>query len=134
MTVTTVVSRYNVDVELPGVQGPPGPQGPSGPPGPQGPTGPTGPQGSTGPPGADSTVPGPQGPTGQGVPPGGTAGQLLAKRSAADYDTAWQTLATLPPYTVSTGLASTSVGLPSATTAFPLTRTQATPCEYWSGF
>jgi hypothetical protein len=42
-----------------------------GPPGPQGPTGPTG-------------------ATGAGVPPGGLAGYVLAKNTAADYNTVWQ--------------------------------------------
>lgn len=85
----------------PGPQGPVGPQGPAGPAGPTGPTGPTGPQGEQGP--AGPTGPqgeqGPAGPTGpvgadgadgQGVPTGGTTGQVLAKLSATDYDTAWQ--------------------------------------------
>ena len=39
-------------------------------------------QGPEGPPGAD-------GAPGQGVPVGGTAGQVLAKASGADYDSAW---------------------------------------------
>jgi len=76
-----------------GPQGPAGATGPAGPtgpastvPGPQGPVGPAGTTGATGPPGADSTVPGPPG---QGVPTGGTAGQLLAKNSSTNYDTAW---------------------------------------------
>jgi hypothetical protein len=43
--------------------------------------GPTGPQGP----------PGPAGPTGPGVPSGGTAGQVLEKNTAADYDTVWAT-------------------------------------------
>lgn len=53
-----------------------GPQGPTGPTGPQGPAGPEGPQG-------------PAGADGEGVPVGGTAGQVLAKASATDYDTEW---------------------------------------------
>lgn len=48
----------------------------------EGPPGPTGAQGPVGP-------TGPQGPTGAGVPTGGTAGQVLAKNTAADYDTHW---------------------------------------------
>ena len=95
------------------VAGPTGPQGNTGPTGPTGPTGaastvagPTGPQGNTGPTGptgptgADSTVAGPTGPTGPqgvagvgeggvGIPTGGTAGQVLSKVSATDYDTEW---------------------------------------------
>lgn len=34
-------------------------------------------------------TPGADGADGVGVPPGGTTGQVLAKASAADYDTAW---------------------------------------------
>lgn len=52
------------------LQGPPGEQGE------QGPIGATGPQG-------------PQGPAGEGVPAGGTAGQVLTKKSDADYDAEW---------------------------------------------
>lgn len=40
---------------------------------------------------ATTTTYGPQGPAGQGVPTGGTAGQILAKNSATDYDTSWIT-------------------------------------------
>lgn len=50
--------------------------------GPQGDTGPIGPQGLVG-------ATGPQGPAGVGVPAGGYPGQLLAKRSNADYDSEW---------------------------------------------
>jgi len=35
--------------------------------------------------------PGPAGPAGPGVPAGGTAGQVLQKASATDYDTTWAT-------------------------------------------
>jgi len=73
-----------------GAQGPPGPTGPAGPTGPTGATGSQGPQGATGPQGAKGD-PGPTGPTGPGVKPGGTAGQVLAKNSATDYDTIWIT-------------------------------------------
>jgi hypothetical protein len=34
---------------------------------------------------------GPAGPAGKGVPPGGAAGTVLAKNTAADYDTGWTT-------------------------------------------
>jgi hypothetical protein len=61
-----------------------GPAGPQGPPGATGATGPQGPTGATGAPGAT-------GPAGPGVPAGGTAGQILVKNSAANYDTAWVT-------------------------------------------
>ena len=37
------------------------------------------------------SAPGPAGPPGRGVPPGGADGQVLAKASGADYDTAWVT-------------------------------------------
>ena len=60
----------------PGLQGEPGPAGPQGPAGPKGDTGPQGPAG-------------PKGDPGEGVPTGGTVGQLLAKNSAVDYETAW---------------------------------------------
>ena len=49
------------------------------------PKGETGPAGQDGAPGKQ----GPQGPAGPGVPTGGTAGQVLAKKSATDYDTEW---------------------------------------------
>ena len=48
----------------------------------QGSEGPTGPQGDTGPAGND-------GADGQGVPTGGTAGQLLSKIDATDFNTEW---------------------------------------------
>lgn len=58
-----------------------GPQGATGAQGPAGATGAQGPQGATG----------ATGPAGPGVPAGGTTGQILAKSSATDYATAWQT-------------------------------------------
>src|SRR4030095_6840084 len=61
--------------------------GPTGPAGPQGDVGATGSPGPQGPQG----MPGPTGLTGAGVPTGGTAGQLLAKNTATDYDTLWVT-------------------------------------------
>ena len=92
-----------------GEAGVPGPQGPAGPPGADstvpGPPGrdstvpgPKGDQGDQGPPGPASTVPGPKGDQGdagpagadgRGVPTGGTAGQVLSKTDAADYNTQW---------------------------------------------
>lgn len=71
-----------------GPTGATGPQGPAGDTGPAGATGPAGPQGPQGPQG-DPGATGPAGATGQGVPVGGTTGQVLAKASAADYDTEW---------------------------------------------
>lgn len=81
-----------------GKQGPEGPQGPKGDPGdigPEGPQGPKGepgnpgPQGEPGEPGAQGE-PGPKGDPGVGVPAGGTAGQVLVKSGAGDYETEWQ--------------------------------------------
>lgn len=65
-----------------GKDGAPGPQGEQGPPGPEGPQGPAGIAGADGP-------PGPAGKDGEGVPAGGAVGQVLAKKTAADYDTQW---------------------------------------------
>ncbi len=72
-------------------------------------TGPTGPQGTTGATGANGTV----GATGPGVVAGGTAGQVLSKIDAADYNTQWIN----PPATgapaadgILTGLALTVAG------------------------
>lgn len=53
-----------------------------------GPTGPAGADGSDGATGATGAT-GPQGDPGEGVAAGGTAGQVLAKASATDYDTEW---------------------------------------------
>lgn len=100
-----------------GPKGDPGPQGPAGPEGPQGPEGPAGADGAPGakgdpgpqgPPGEDGApgakgeqgppgpagqdgAEGPQGPAGPGVAAGGTTGQILRKKSDADYDTEWVT-------------------------------------------
>jgi hypothetical protein len=89
------------------IAGPIGPQGVQGiagvsnVPGPTGPTGPIGSTGLTGPTGAASTVAGPTGPAGTngtngtngidgtGVVIGGTAGQLLSKIDATDYNVQW---------------------------------------------
>ena len=89
-----------------GADGAEGPQGPKGDPGPEGPQGPKGDPGPQGPPGEDGApgaqgeqgppgpagqdgAQGPQGPAGPGVAAGGTAGQILRKKSATDYDTEW---------------------------------------------
>lgn len=104
-----------------GVQGPKGDTGATGAQGIQGIQGPKGDTGNTGPIGADglsayqvavangfvgtlsqwlASLKGDKGDTGatgstgaagQGVPVGGTAGQVLSKKSASDYDTEWQT-------------------------------------------
>lgn len=84
----------------PGPKGDPGEPGPAGPQGVPGDTGPQGPQGETGPAGpkGDKGDPGEQGPAGEpgakgdpgpGVPPGGSPGQVMTKKTAADYDTQW---------------------------------------------
>jgi len=65
-----------------GATGPQGPQGIQGLTGPAGATGATGPAGPTG-------VTGATGATGAGVAAGGSAGQILAKNTATDYDTGW---------------------------------------------
>ena len=83
-----------------GEQGPEGPQGPQGEQGPEGPQGPRGFRGNIGPQGpggkqGDIGPQGPQGPQGEqgepgvGVPIGGTTGQVLTKKTEADYDTEW---------------------------------------------
>ncbi|NUS01887.1 MAG: collagen-like protein [Nonomuraea sp.] len=64
------------DPGTPGATGATGAQGPKGDPGVQGPAGPAGATGATG-------------PAGPGVPAGGTTGQMLAKKTAADYDAQW---------------------------------------------
>ena len=72
------------------------PKAQKGDPGDDGPTGPQGPAGApstvAGPAGKDSTVPGPKGDDGepgQGVATGGTAGQVLSKIDATDFNTRW---------------------------------------------
>ena len=78
----------------PGETGPQGPQGEQGIQGETGPQGPQGEKGDTGETGAkgdkgDKGDTGETGPAGPGVPSGGTAGQVLKKKSAADYDAEW---------------------------------------------
>lgn len=73
-----------------------------GPAGPTGDTGATGATGPTGPAGAD-------GADGQGVPTGGTTGQILAKASGTDYDTAWVTPTTAVDINAQTGTTYTLV-------------------------
>jgi hypothetical protein len=75
-----------------GLQGATGTTGAQGPKGDTGSTGPQGVQGNTG-------APGPAGPTGPGVAAGGTAGQVLTKINATDYNTNWQT-PVVPPGTI----------------------------------
>ena len=81
----------------PGPAGERGPQGPKGEPGPAGERGPEGPQGEPGPqgdpgPAGERGPQGPQGepgPAGPGIASGGTTGQVLAKKSNANFDTEW---------------------------------------------
>lgn len=98
---TGATGPTGADSTVPGPTGPTGPAGVNGATGATGPTGATGATGSTGPTGANSTVPGPTGATGAtgptgatgatgpGLPAGGTAGQIIIKNSATDYDTVW---------------------------------------------
>ena len=77
-----------------GKQGPagePGPAGPAGERGPAGDTGPAGPAGEQGPagPAGEQGPAGDTGPAGPGVATGGTTGQVLAKKSNANFDTEW---------------------------------------------
>ena len=92
---------------VPGEVGPAGPQGLQGPRGPQGEQGPQGISGEKGEKGDAFTYEdftpaqleelvgpqgpeGPQGPAGIGVPQGGITGQVLSKKSNADYDFEWK--------------------------------------------
>ena len=93
------------DAGVAGAQGPKGDTGAAGTPGTAGTTGATGPQGPAGPMGTPGTAgtpgttgatgpagtTGPTGPAGQGVATGGTAGQVLSKIDATDYNTQWVT-------------------------------------------
>lgn len=101
---TGATGPAGADSTVPGPQGPAGATGATGATGSQGPKGDTGSQGPKGDTGAQGIqgVQGPagttgatgsQGPAGPGVPVGGTTGQILAKTSATDYATAWQTAA-----------------------------------------
>ena len=71
-----------------GDKGDPGATGPAGADGAQGAQGPKGDTGSQGPQGVAGT-PGAVGATGPGVATGGTAGQVLTKNSATNFDTIW---------------------------------------------
>jgi hypothetical protein len=61
----------------------------------------------------DTGAPGSTGTNGQGVIPGGTANQVLAKIDSTNYNTRWQSLATVS----TTGLYSSLIGIPAAYTA-----------------
>lgn len=85
------VFNFGIPKGDPGAQGPVGPAGPQGiqgAAGAQGIQGPAGQNGAEGPTGPEGPA-GPQGEPGQGVPSGGTAGQILSKKSATNYDTQW---------------------------------------------
>lgn len=90
------------------LKGPQGAQGAQGIQGNTGATGSQGPQGIQGNPGATGAT-GSQGPAGPGVPAGGTANQYLRKKSSTNYDTEWETPATLQ--TARKDTAATSCGL-----------------------
>lgn len=121
-------------------------RGDTGPQGPKGDKGDKGDTGDTGPAGAASTVPGPQGPKGdtgatgakgdtgsqglkgdtgsqgapgQGVPSGGSAGQVLRKVDATDYNAAWATPATGTVTTLSVTTANGVSGTVSNATTTP---------------
>ena len=70
--------------------------------GPQGPTGATGAAGADGADGTNGTngADGADGADGVGVGAGGTTGQVLAKASGTDYDTAWVSLTTADIYVI----------------------------------
>lgn len=106
----TVLRRYNsstsewelISPAPQGATGPTGNTGETGPTGPQGPTGSTGATGEAGPTGATGVSIGETAPSTDllwadtsdstsvtGIPAGGASGQVLAKASGTDYDTAW---------------------------------------------
>jgi hypothetical protein len=103
--------------------GPQGPQGPQGATGAQGPKGDTGAQGTQGPQGVkgdtgSTGAQGPQGNPGPGVAAGGTAGQVLSKIDATNYNTQWTTGVTSVTGTapvVSSGGATPAISMPAAT-------------------
>jgi len=124
-----------------GLQGPTGSTGSTGATGSQGPKGDqgiqgsTGPQGPTGATGAASTVPGPTGPTGAtgatgpGVAAGGTAGQVLTKIDATDFNAMWND----PMARTIAGLASSagSASYPVGISIFSMTLTEAQADGGW---
>ena len=99
---TNVDGVFNFDFTIPrgadgadGLDGEPGPTGPQGPKGDKGDTGETGATGAIGPQGPQG-IQGPAGADGEGVPTGGTAGQVLTKYGASDYQTYWADPAYVP--------------------------------------
>lgn len=89
-TAQVFITALKEDFESlpPGPTGATGATGPIGATGPTGATGPQGVKGDTGATGPQGTV-GATGPTGPGVAAGGTAGQVLSKINATDYNTQW---------------------------------------------
>lgn len=93
----TVSTTKPADQNIKGPKGDPGETGPTGAQGPKGDTGETGPKGDKGDPGEKGDTgdkgpageQGPKGDAGEGVPTGGTAGQVLRKKTGADFDTEW---------------------------------------------
>lgn len=86
LTLTFTDSTSYTTPSIRGAQGPKGDKGDKGDTGAQGPKGDTGAQGPQG----------IQGEPGSGVPAGGTAGQMLVKKSATDYDSEWQNQPSIP--------------------------------------
>jgi collagen triple helix repeat protein len=95
-----------------GAAGAAGATGATGATGPAGPTGPTGAAGATGATGATGPI-GLTGATGAGVPTGGSTGQVLAKASGTNYDTAWTTPSGGASLTTHQVLLSSNIGLPT---------------------
>ena len=133
-----------------GRDGQPGKDGMQGPMGPVGPMGPRGPQGLPGRDGKDAFVQDeelrrridehlakarmnvwgpnpvpPKGDPGVGVPTGGTAGQVIAKLSGTDFDTAWSTMTAAASWGSITGTLSSQTDLQAALDAKAYTSTLA---------
>lgn len=112
-TPTEDINTIEIDDVIYQIVGEEGPEGPQGPQGPKGDTGETGPEGPQGPQGetGETGPQGPQGPAGEGVPSGGSAGQVLIKDSATDYDTSWTSLdaSDIPYDNTTSGMTATDV-------------------------
>nr|DAG65158.1 MAG TPA: collagen I alpha 1 [Caudoviricetes sp.] len=90
-SVTNSGDETNVILDFTIPRGDTGPAGPAGEQGPAGPAGERGPAGDTGPagPAGERGPAGDTGPAGPGVATGGTTGQVLTKKSDANFDTEW---------------------------------------------
>ena len=121
-----------------GIQGIQGVKGDTGATGATGATGPQGIQGETGPQGiqgvkGDTGDTGPQGEQGiQGIPgggvnAGGTTGQVIAKASNTDYDTAWVTLDALPSQSSNDGKFLTTDGTDASWATVAYSEVSGTP-------